>query len=43
MTKEKLPQPSAIQKCPECDSNRLMRDYECAEESLTRFFPQQKK
>ena len=31
MTKEKLPQPSTIQKCPECGSNRLMRDYECAE------------
>ncbi len=25
------PQPAKIQQCPECGSNRLMRDYECAE------------
>ena len=31
MTEEKLPQTPRIQKCPECGSNRLMRDYECAE------------
>ncbi|RLI46484.1 transcription initiation factor IIB [Candidatus Bathyarchaeota archaeon] len=26
-----LPHPPKIQQCPECGSNRLMRDYECAE------------
>ena len=31
MKKENLPQPRMIRKCPECGSNRLMRDYECAE------------
>jgi transcription initiation factor TFIIB len=31
MTEEKLPQPPAIRRCPECGSTRLMRDYECAE------------
>jgi len=31
MKKENLPQPRIIRKCPECGSNRLMRDYECAE------------
>ena len=31
MTEENLPQPPRIQRCPECGSNRLMRDYECAE------------
>ncbi len=29
--KEKIPRPQKIQKCPECGSTRLMRDYECAE------------
>jgi len=28
---EKIPKSPKIQKCPECGSNRLMRDYECAE------------
>ncbi len=31
MKEEKLPQPQRILRCPECGSNRLMRDYECAE------------
>jgi len=31
MTKENIPQPPRIRSCPECGSNRLMRDYECAE------------
>ncbi len=31
MKEEKLPQPPKILRCPECGSNRLMRDYECAE------------
>jgi transcription initiation factor TFIIB len=31
MKEEKLPQPQRISRCPECGSNRLMRDYECAE------------
>jgi transcription initiation factor TFIIB len=31
MKKENLPQPPMIRRCPECSSNRLMRDYECAE------------
>jgi transcription initiation factor TFIIB len=32
MSREKFPpQPSRVQQCPECGSNRLMRDYECAE------------
>ncbi len=31
MTEEKLPQPQTTRRCPECGSNRLMRDYECAE------------
>jgi len=31
MTEEKLPQAPRIRRCPECGSNRLMRDYECAE------------
>ena len=31
MTKENMPQPPMIRKCPECGSSRLMRDYECAE------------
>ncbi len=31
MKKESPPQPRMIRKCPECGSNRLMRDYECAE------------
>ena len=31
MTKENMPQPPMIRKCPECGSTRLMRDYECAE------------
>ncbi|UCC57668.1 MAG: transcription initiation factor IIB [Candidatus Bathyarchaeum sp.] len=31
MKKENPPQPRVIRKCPECGSNRLMRDYECAE------------
>jgi len=26
-----LPQPTKVQQCPECGSDRLMRDYECAE------------
>ena len=26
-----LPQPPKVQQCPECGSDRLMRDYECAE------------
>jgi transcription initiation factor TFIIB len=28
---ENIPKSPKIQKCPECGSNRLMRDYECAE------------
>jgi transcription initiation factor TFIIB len=31
MKNENPPQPRMIRKCPECGSNRLMRDYECAE------------
>lgn len=31
MKEDNIPQPQKIQKCPECGSNRLMRDYECAE------------
>ena len=31
MTEENIPQTPRIRKCPECGSNRLMRDYECAE------------
>jgi len=31
MKKENIQQPPRIQRCPECGSNRLMRDYECAE------------
>ena len=31
MKEENLPQPQRIVRCPECGSNRLMRDYECAE------------
>jgi transcription initiation factor TFIIB len=31
MKKENPTQPRMIRKCPECGSNRLMRDYECAE------------
>jgi len=31
MKEEKLPQSQRILKCTECGSNRLMRDYECAE------------
>ena len=31
MKEEKIPKSPKIQKCPECGSNRLMRDYECAE------------
>jgi transcription initiation factor TFIIB len=31
MKKENPQQPRMISKCPECGSNRLMRDYECAE------------
>lgn len=31
MKEENLPQTPRIRKCPECGSNRLMRDYECAE------------
>ncbi|MDH5690725.1 MAG: transcription initiation factor IIB [Candidatus Bathyarchaeota archaeon] len=31
MKKENIQQPPRIQRCPECGSNRLMRDYKCAE------------
>jgi transcription initiation factor TFIIB len=31
MKEDNIPQPQKIRKCPECGSNRLMRDYECAE------------
>jgi transcription initiation factor TFIIB len=31
MKKENIQQPRSIRRCPECGSNRLMRDYECAE------------
>ena len=31
MTEEKRPHPPTIRRCPECESSRLMRDYECAE------------
>jgi len=31
MKEENLPQQPTIRRCPECGSNRLMRDYECAE------------
>jgi len=31
MTDEIIPQAPRIQKCPECGSTRLMRDYDCAE------------
>jgi transcription initiation factor TFIIB len=31
MKKENIPQNPKIQRCAECGSNRLMRDYECAE------------
>jgi transcription initiation factor TFIIB len=31
MTKENSPQTPRIRSCPECGSNRLMRDYDCAE------------
>jgi len=31
MTEENLTKLPRIQRCPECGSNRLMRDYECAE------------
>ncbi|MCW4022158.1 MAG: transcription initiation factor IIB [archaeon] len=31
MKEENIPKSPKIQKCPECGSNRLMRDYECAE------------
>ncbi|MBT8171675.1 transcription initiation factor IIB [Candidatus Bathyarchaeota archaeon] len=31
MKEENIPHPPRIQKCSECGSNRLMRDYECAE------------
>ena len=31
MTEDNIPHTQKIQKCPECGSNRLMRDYECAE------------
>jgi len=31
MKKENIQQPPRIIRCPECGSNRLMRDYECAE------------
>jgi len=31
MKKENIQQPPSIQRCPECGSSRLMRDYECAE------------
>jgi len=32
MSRETFPlQPAKVQQCPECGSNRLMRDYECAE------------
>ena len=31
MKKENIQQPQRIRRCPECGSNRLMRDYKCAE------------
>ncbi len=31
MTEENIPHPPKIRSCPECGSNRLMRDYDCAE------------
>jgi transcription initiation factor TFIIB len=31
LKEEGIPQTPKIRKCPECGSNRLMRDYECAE------------
>ena len=31
MSEENIPQPPKIRRCPECGSNRLMRDYDCAE------------
>jgi transcription initiation factor TFIIB len=31
MTNESIPQTPRIRSCPECGSNRIMRDYECAE------------
>jgi transcription initiation factor TFIIB len=31
MKEDNIPYPQKIQKCSECGSNRLMRDYECAE------------
>ena len=31
MMKKELPQPPTIRRAPECGSNRLIRDYECAE------------
>ena len=31
MKKENIPQSPMIRRCPECGSNRLMRDYDCAE------------
>ncbi|MFC1486799.1 transcription initiation factor IIB [Thermoproteota archaeon] len=31
MKEENIPHPPRIQKCPECGSTRLMRDYDCAE------------
>ena len=31
MTEENIPHPPKVRSCPECGSNRLMRDYDCAE------------
>ena len=31
MTEENIPNPPKVRSCPECGSNRLMRDYDCAE------------